>query len=88
MSVSWAPTVWFSQEATLPACIATSRLADRHCPWKLVRLSRPITRMFIAPTEELPPIVIPSPNASRSATVLWAKPATISSTAASRQLTV
>ena len=39
-------------------------------------------------SEELPPIVIPSPNAFRSATALWAKPATITSTAASRQLTV
>ena len=72
MSVSWEPTVWFSQEATLPACIAVSRPADRHCPWKLVRLSSPMTRMFIAPTDELPPIVIPPPSALRSATALWA----------------
>src|ERR1700761_3593039 len=72
VSVSCAPTSPSDTAVALPACRAVSRLLGRVCPSKVVRLSRPITRMFIAPTLVLPGIVIPFSVSLTKPTTLWA----------------
>src|ERR1700722_3221171 len=81
VSVSCAPRL----PVCLPECVCASCATLRVLPSKSVRLSRPISRMFIAPTDELSPIdALPSICFVRP-TTLCAYPATTITISAARQ---
>ncbi len=50
VSVSCDPSWPFATADSLPECVTFSRWESRMLPWKSVRDSSPITRMFISPT--------------------------------------
>ena len=83
MSVSCAPRL--PSGSLLPECVWVSWAELRVLPSKSVRLSRPISRMFIAPTDGPPPIDAPPSIWLVRLTTLCAYPATTITTAAARQ---
>ncbi len=81
MSVSCAPRL----PPVLPECVWVSCAELRVLPSKSVRLSRPISRMFCAPTDGLLPIDAPPSICFVRPTTLCAYPATTITITAARQ---